>query len=253
MDIIVSIYDKLNSSTKVKVAFIAVGLLLPSVVYLTILYPDLFYNSNLIKTVIMGTTINITIIFVLTFFSLLSKVIIGSLYDKYLNECAKSIQDNKSVILKIIMSNKNNKTITLSAISEAKTEPINLTKNNNEDIDTRISMYVKNLEDNSKLVTQHYKALVNILTDISIVSIEYFYMIILIVIFRLTSGQVVELNAINIIRDIQFYIIAFMGINSIMNCIEIQNRIKEIKVAFNKEDTKMALDILENYNSEGSL
>lgn len=205
MESLIQIFDKMNSKTKNQLIIIMIGLLMPSLVYLTLNFPIYMYKGDLLKIIIMGICINFSIICILVLISIFSKLIGYKEHIKFINISSENIskhlnelkEKNKQLKIKVIQSEL---TIDEEEIKELDSEMSHIENEISmiEKSQTELLAYLENL-------LNPYKYL----SEVSAILILY---VLLISIFNIILPYEIEFSVLGIFKNIFPFILSYFGL-----------------------------------------
>jgi hypothetical protein len=221
MDSLINLFDKLNTQLKYQLLMIITGLVMPSLIYLTLNFPAEIYNLDLFKLIVLGSTYNFTIIaFVSSFSIIINNLVLKkytqTVYNAY-NQLSTNISDTKRRVAQfgeIIQIP--DETIPIEKSIKYKEEHIKLTSD------------IEHIEkENIKLSGYLYSnfSVIRIISDSSAITTLY---MIYISVFNSIIGYDLDFDAISVFDNIFPYMIIFPIVYSLANYLNRKNKHKEI-------------------------
>ncbi|WP_312654385.1 hypothetical protein [Proteiniclasticum sp.] len=94
MESIVQIFDKMNSESKYQIITTTIGLIMPSLIYLTFNFPIQLYNSDFFILFIMSICVNFAVISILGLYSVLVKLNSYKEHSTFIESSSNGLNDH---------------------------------------------------------------------------------------------------------------------------------------------------------------
>lgn len=216
MDSLVLIFDKMKSRTRNQIVLIAIGLVMPALIYLTVNFPSKIYEGDLLKIIVMSICINFTAIFILGFYSFLSRLIGYKKHLRFIDKCSEALtRRTESTTLnlgKIRTQLENIKKIEYNAQSDNDNNYVDYLKS----IES-LEQDAKDLDDEVQLVGKYQNEFKSYIEDIlnvyiyaSLSSLVYTIYVVFISMYNIIFSMSIEFSVSGIFRNISPFLIVYI-------------------------------------------
>lgn len=234
MDSLVQLISNMNSRTRNRAVITITALILPSITYLTLNFPQKMYSSDLIKVLVMGVCINfflVCISFTLQFI----KIMI--VYDKTISSLNNALDSLTNTIVKLRENNSKQRTILNGAslslekriITEEEFSVNKVTVSQVEEDLNKSNIILESTENMQKELISYLNDLLDPLRYISESSLVTIIQILVCCLVNIVGANNISFTVKGIFYNVIPYIIFYYFINTIYEYFKKDFRLKHIE------------------------